>query len=927
MLKRESVFLTILGLMILMPVIALSGTIELPVTGQTKCYDLSGAEIDCIGTGQDGELRAGVEWPDPRFTNLDGSAPINGECVLDRLTGLIWPRNGYQGYMNWYQAIDFANTITLCGLSGWHLPNINQIESLVNVNKADPAAWLNAQGFYSVQPYYWSSTTYAVYTWEAWHIRVGHGNLYHDDKDRDISVWPVYSIQQSTADPAYPANIWSTGQKATYYPGDDGNLQRGVAWPDPRFTDNGDGTVTDNLTGLMWLRDANCMSTKYPSYSYDGNVTWEQALDFVKGINNGTYSDCSAGYYDWRLPNRKELMSLVDRSRFAPALSAYPFVNVENHYFSSTSSAKHTKLPWHVKMRDGYMNVWHDYDMYVWPVSGGLVGAPVSYSCDKDEDGYINLLVDGTCTGIGCVPLGCHTEPSDDCDDNDPSVNTEQEEGPWGDPTCSDGKDNNCNGFADTDDPICQSVVTDLFVSSVTGPSSSVPGATINVDETTNNKGPGSAPASITTFYWSDDITLDAGDTLLGSRSVPVLSVNSTSTVSFPVTIPSDSASGTYYIIAEADAPGTISETNENNNTRHKYINVKASVPDLVVLNISTKPWSPSAGQDITVTTTVKNKGAAEAGAFSVDIYKHRDTAPYPGLTGDAYCSIPGLAAGAKATCVLTVSYAAGGSYIMWAQVDTEQQMNESNENNNINDRYLTIQASLPDLVVSNITTKPWSPSSGQDITVTTTVKNQGTAAAGAFSVDLYKHRDTAPYPGLTGHAYCSIPGLAAGAKATCVLTVSYAAGSPYTMWAQVDTQQQVSEANENNNTRHKYLNVQASVPDLVVSNITTKPWSPSSGQDITVTTTVKNQGTAAAGAFSVDIYKHRDTAPSPGLTGDVHCSIPGLAAGAKATCVLTVSYAAGGSYIMWAQVDTQQQMNESNENNNIRIKSININP
>jgi len=46
----------------------LAGTIELPQTGQTKCYDTAGAVIDCAGTGQDGEIRAGVAWPEPRFT-------------------------------------------------------------------------------------------------------------------------------------------------------------------------------------------------------------------------------------------------------------------------------------------------------------------------------------------------------------------------------------------------------------------------------------------------------------------------------------------------------------------------------------------------------------------------------------------------------------------------------------------------------------------------------------------------------------------------------------------------------------------------------------------------------------------------------------------------------------------------------------------
>ena len=120
--------------------------------------------------------------------------------------------------------------------------------------------------------------------------------------------------------PKFPAPVPQTGQSDTYYPGDDGDLRMGVACPDPRLTDNRDGTVTDNLTGLMWLQDANCISTMYPDFDNDaadgvvgdGRVTWKHALDFVAGINNGTYANGGAGYTDWRLPNINEFYSLFD---------------------------------------------------------------------------------------------------------------------------------------------------------------------------------------------------------------------------------------------------------------------------------------------------------------------------------------------------------------------------------------------------------------------------------------------------------------------------------------------------------------------------------------------------------------------------------------------------------------------------------------
>ena len=112
----------------------------------------------------------------------------------------------------------------------------------------------------------------------------------------------------------------------------------------------------------------------------------------------------------------------------------------------------------------------------------------------------------------------------------------------------------------------------DLSVSSMTVPVSGGAGATISIGDTTKNSGAGAADASTTSFYLSTNSTLDVGDTLLGSRSVPALAAGASSTGTTSVTIPAGTAPGTYYIIAKADAPGTIAETNEANNTVYKTI-------------------------------------------------------------------------------------------------------------------------------------------------------------------------------------------------------------------------------------------------------------------------------------------------------------------------------------------------------------------
>jgi hypothetical protein len=150
---------------------------------------------------------------------------------------------------------------------------------------------------------------------------------------------------------AYPAPVAKTGQTTCYdingvsidcgspvFAGQDGEYQKGVTPPSPRFTDNGNGTVTDNLTGLIWLQNGNCADTV-------GGVTgpsmnWSQALAFCGDLANG---DCDltdgSAIGDWRLPNVKELLSLVHYDPSVTTLPQPPFSNVSmGYYWTSTAS-------------------------------------------------------------------------------------------------------------------------------------------------------------------------------------------------------------------------------------------------------------------------------------------------------------------------------------------------------------------------------------------------------------------------------------------------------------------------------------------------------------------------------------------------------------------------------------------------------------
>jgi len=185
--------------------------------------------------------------------------------------------------------------------------------------------------------------------------------------------------------PCTPAPVEKTGQTTCYdttgtvisctHTGQDGDLQKGVTWPNPRFNDRGNGTVVDNLTGLTWLKDANCFGTR----------TWSNALSDSNGLADGSCGltdGSNAG--DWRLPNRFELESLLNLEYFNPAIPntagtgqwsmGDAFTNVHSYYYwSSTANASISGYAWGVFMDAGsVVSGGNTADGYVWPVRDPL---------------------------------------------------------------------------------------------------------------------------------------------------------------------------------------------------------------------------------------------------------------------------------------------------------------------------------------------------------------------------------------------------------------------------------------------------------------------------------------------------------------------------------------------------------------------------
>lgn len=141
--------------------------------------------------------------------------------------------------------------------------------------------------------------------------------------------------------------------------GQDAEFRRGIPWPLKRFECK-DRIILDRLTGLQWLRDANY--AEFP-------LTWQEALDFVHEMNQLQY----LGFNDWRVPNRRELRSLVDLQSENPALPKdYPFENLfQSWYWTSTSAVINPAYAWYVHMEGARMFYGgKDQSYFLWPVRG-----------------------------------------------------------------------------------------------------------------------------------------------------------------------------------------------------------------------------------------------------------------------------------------------------------------------------------------------------------------------------------------------------------------------------------------------------------------------------------------------------------------------------------------------------------------------------
>ncbi len=223
---------------------------RLPDTGQVNSYTTT--------FGEDSDYQI---FPPAFIVNGNGT-------VTDTVTGLLWQRSD-GGEMTIENAVLYCDSLSLAGHTDWRLPNAHEAFSILNHQKANPAIDVNIFSNTGAE-YWWTSDRQANDNTKIWCTNAG-GGIGNHPKTETISAGAPNSIKKfhvrAVRDISPPAVVPA------------------------RFTYNGNGTVTDNLSGLMW--------PKTP----DGNTyTWEQAL-----------SSCSNAWYYWarRCFLRSKLQSVL----------------------------------------------------------------------------------------------------------------------------------------------------------------------------------------------------------------------------------------------------------------------------------------------------------------------------------------------------------------------------------------------------------------------------------------------------------------------------------------------------------------------------------------------------------------------------------------------------------------------------------------
>lgn len=482
----------------------------------------------------------------------------------------------------------------------------------------------------------------------------------------------------------------------------------------------------------------------------------------------------------------------------------------------------------------------------------------------------------------------------------------------------------------------------DLVAVSGSAPATANNGQQITVTATIKNQGAGAATTGSTAgIYISSDSTISASDKLVCTTAVGALAPGASQNISCTAAIPMDTYGGNVYIGVLADSSNVVEESNEANNYYSQSLNLTA-LSDLVISS-AVSPATAQGGNQIIVSGTVTNQGYGPTGLpttgyYWVSMYLSQDNVI---TTTDTLLCTVGFATtpvnttlpfSCSATIPTTIS---AGNYYVGFFADRSNSVPESNETNNIKVNSIAITQlpppppALPDMIAS-ILNAPTSANAGQQITVMSSIKNQGLGAATTTSTArIYISSDSIITTSDTLLCTAAVGTLAAGASqivsCTGTIPMNIYGGNVY-VGVLADSTNTVAETNEANNGGSKAFNLIA-LPDLVTLSAVS-PATAQRGTQITVSGTVKNQGYGPSTGFFQYIKLSQNIYFDSLAT--VLCTVGIGAIPANGTVPFSCSgtipatLAAGNYYIGFVS-DTGNFVAESNETNNITVNSVAI--
>ncbi len=326
------------------PISASSSALSYPIvdTGQTTCYD----NTSVITAPSKGHAFYGQD------AQYDGHAPgytDNGDgTVTDNVTGLMWQQDPGEK-MTLDEAMAKAETFNLAGYTDWRLPTIKELYSLILFSGKDPSGVTGTD-----------TSGLTPFIDDVFDFEYGDPSSGERIIDAQFASSSIYTSTTMDGNDTmfgvnfadgrikgYPCSAMPGGRTKTFFVL---YVRGNTGYGTNQFVDNGDGTITDTATGLMWMQeDSGHLGA---GSSMDGALNWEQALNFAENL---TY----AGYDDWRVPDTKELESIVDYTRspdatgsaaIDPVFQCSAITNEAGqvdypYYWSSTTHANDSVVP------------------------------------------------------------------------------------------------------------------------------------------------------------------------------------------------------------------------------------------------------------------------------------------------------------------------------------------------------------------------------------------------------------------------------------------------------------------------------------------------------------------------------------------------------------------------------------------------------